>query len=281
MNTEVTSLSPGNTTGQIPGTNTLLLGPTGVGKTYALRTAVAAGLEVFVLSTEPGIASTLGDIPSDKLHWKYVAPADTSWEDLIDSAQKINQLSFEALAKMSAINKQKYTQWIEVMYSLRNFIDDRTGKEFGDVTSWGPDRMLALDSLSGLNIMAMNLVVGSKPTKSQADWGVAMDNLKRFVHKLVSDTNCFFTLIGHMEREKDEISGAVKLMPATLGRKLPAEIPLFFDDVIMAKREGTSFKWSTAATGADLKARNLPISDNLSPDFKLIVDEWKKMGGIL
>lgn len=261
------------------GTNTLLIGPTGTGKTYSLHSAIDAGLEVFVISTEPGIASTLGDTDPAKCHWHYIAPAASSWSDLIDSAQKINQLTFDAMAKLGAINKQKYTQFLDVLSTCNNFTCDRTGESFGDVSTWGPGRMLVIDSLTGLNIMAMNLVVGSKPTKSMADWGVAQDNLRRFLQTLVTNTRCFFTLIGHVEREKDEITGAVKLMVSSLGRKLGPEIPLFFDDVIYAQREGSSFTWSTAAVNVDLKARNLPISDKLPPDFKQIVDAWKSKGG--
>jgi len=258
-----------------------LEGPTGTGKTYSIRTAIDAGLEVFVISTEPGIASTLGDTDPSKLHWHYISPADVGWSDLIDSAKKINMLSYEALAKMTAINKGKYTQFIDLLTVCNDYTDDRTGETFGDVSEWGPERMLVVDSLSGLNIMAMNLVIGSKPTKSPSDWGTAMDNLKRLILKLVTDTQCFFTLTGHLSREKDEISGAIKLMPSTLGQKLAPELPLFFDEVIMAKREGANFTWDTAASGVDLKARNLPFSDKLPPDFKLIVAEWEKNGGDL
>lgn len=264
----------------IPGTNTLIIGPTGTGKTYCLRTAVEAGLEVFVISTEPGIASTLGDTDPSRLHWHYIPPANVGWDDLLDSAKKINQLTFEALAGIkSGINKGKYHQWMDVLICCSNFIDDRTGIAYGDVSEWGSDRMLVIDSLSGLNIMAMNLVVGSKPMKAVGDWGVAMDNLERMLFKLVTDTQCFFTLIGHIEREKDEISGAVKLMVSTLGRKLAPKIPWFFDEVLLTKREVKTFTWDTACSNVDLKARNLPISDKLPPSFKLIVAEWKKNGG--
>ena len=36
-----------------PGVNEMLVGATGSGKTYAIRTLVDAGLEVFVVATEP------------------------------------------------------------------------------------------------------------------------------------------------------------------------------------------------------------------------------------
>jgi hypothetical protein len=138
-----------------------------------------------------------------------------------------------------------------------------------------------IDSLSGVNIMAMNLVVGSKPVKHQGDWGVAMDNLERLVQKLCIDTKCHFVLIAHAERETDEVQGGSKIMAATLGRKLAPRLPRFFSDVVLADKQGTKFTWSTAAVGADLKARNLPIADGLPPDFGQIIASWKKQGGLI
>lgn len=258
------------------GTNTLLLGATGAGKTHCLRTLVDAGLEVFIIATEPGIASTLGDTDPSKVHWHYIAPATASWTDMIQSAERINQLSFEALTKLPDINKRKYHEFLDVLTTCNNFHDDRTGQDFGDVSTWGPERAFVVDSLSGLNIMAMNLVVGSKPVKSMADWGVAMDGLERFIIKLTTDTRCFFVLTAHVERETDEMTGGSQLMASTLGRKLAPKIPRFFDDVVHCKREGQKFSWATDTMNLDLKARNLPLSGGLAPSFTQIISEWRK-----
>jgi hypothetical protein len=124
--------------------------------------------------------------------------------------------------------------------------------------------------------MAMNLVTGSKPVKSMADWGVAIDNLERLIVKLCVDTKCHFVLLAHLEREVDEVTGGTSLMASTLGRKLAPKLPRFFSDVVQAKRNVDKFVWSTAASNVDLKARNLPIADNLDPSFKAILTSWKK-----
>jgi hypothetical protein len=129
--------------------------------------------------------------------------------------------------------------------------------------------------------MAMNLVVGSKPVKSQADWGVAQDNLERLIQKLCIDTQCHFILIAHAEREVDEVAGGSKIMAATLGKKLAPRLPRFFSDVVLADRQGTKFTWSTAVAGADLKARNLPVADGLAPSFSQIIASWKSRGGVI
>lgn len=264
----------------LPGFNLLLLGSTGTGKTYSIRTLVEQGITPFCVFTEPGF-EVLGDLPADKLHWHYIKPADQAWAAMIDSAKKINTFSFESLTKLSDINRKDYGQFIDLLTTLSNFKCDRCGKEFGPVDEWNTSRALVLDSLSGVNIMAMNLVVGSKPVKSQADWGVAQDNLERLVQKLCIDTQCHFVLIAHAEREIDEVGGGSKIMAATLGKKLAPRLPRFFSDVVLADRQGTKFTWSTAAVGADLKARNLPVADNLPPSFAQIISSWESRGGVI
>jgi hypothetical protein len=252
----------------------MLCGTTGTGKTHAIRTLVEAGLEVFVLFTEPGM-EVLADLPTDKLHWRYIAPASPAFADMISSAQKINSMSFEALTKLPDINKRQYTEFIDVLTSLSDFTCDRTGQRYGSVDSWGPERVIVVDSLTGLSLMAMNLVTGSKPVKSMADWGVAIDNLERLITKLCVDTKCHFVLLAHLERETDEVTGGTSLMASTLGRKLAPKLPRFFSDVIQAKRNADKFVWTTAASNVDLKARNLPIADNLPPSFVPIINTWK------
>lgn len=257
----------------VPGFNVMLCGTTGTGKTHSIRTLVEAGIETFVLFTEPGM-EVLADLPPEKLHWHYVAPAAPDFADMIASAQKINTMSFEALTKLPDINKRNYTEFIDVLTTLSNFKCDRTGQSYGSVDSWGPDRAIVVDSLTGLSIMAMNLVAGSKPVKSMADWGVAIDNLERLITKLCVDTKCHFILLAHLERETDEVTGGTSLMASTLGRKLAPKLPRFFSDVVQSKRNVDKFVWSTAASNVDLKARNLPISDNLLPSFAPILSKW-------
>lgn len=253
-------------------TNTLLIGATGTGKTYAQRTWLAKGITPFIISTEPGIESTLGDLPDDQCHWHYIPPAAATWSDLYDSAKKINALSFDALTKLQGLNKQKYTSFLDVIATCNDFKCDRCGASFGDVGTWGPDRVLVLDSLSGLNVMALDLVTGAKPIRGQHEWGMAMDNLERFITTLVSATKCWTVITAHPERERDEVTGTVQVMASTLGRKLAPRLPRFFDDVIYAVRDGSNFFWSTIAQNVDLKARNLPLSDRLEPSFAQLVE---------
>lgn len=262
----------------IPGFKTLLIGDAGSGKTHSLRTLVDAGLTVYAIFTEPGM-EVVADIPSDKLKWKYVSPSTVSWDAMLDSARKINTISHEALTKLPFIKRDEHGEFMQVISSLANFIDDRTGEVIGPVDNLDQSCVLWIDSLSGLNTMSMNLVVGSKPTKSPSDWGVAMDNLERFVFKLTQDLKCHVVMVGHLEREKDEQTGGTSMMVSTLGQKLAPKLPKMFSDVIHAKREEQIFTWSTITPNTVLKGRNVAWGDKLPPSFGPLYANWKKVNG--
>lgn len=263
----------------IPGPKVLLLGGPGSGKTYAIRTLLDAGVKkIGVIFTEPGM-ETLSDIPAEKLAWKYIRPATASWDTMLSQAKKINTLSLEALAKMSDMDKRQYTQFMDFYSACANFVDDRTGEVLGPVDSWGTDRALVIDSLTGVNIMAMKLVTGGKPVKSQADWQIAMENVEQLLIKLTTDVYCTVVMTAHLEREQDELTGGTTIMVSTLGRKLAPRVPRFFSDCIHVKREADRFTWSTATSNADLKTRSLKIADNLPPSFAPLLASWAARGG--
>lgn len=267
-------------TSQIPGPKILLIGDSGTGKTHAIRTLFEAGFdEVFCVFTEPGM-EVVGDIPKGKLMWKYLAPARSSWKVLREQANKINTLPYKTLAEMSDMDKRKYNQFVQLYDVLANFKDDRTGKEYGAVDEWGTNRALVLDSLSGINLMAMKLVVGGKPVKSQPDWQIAMDNVETLITQLTTGVWTTVVVLAHMEREVDEITGGSTIMVSSLGRKLAPKLPRFFSDCIQTVRNGKEFSWTTATSNAALKSRNLPISNSMQPSFVKVFETWKKRGGL-
>jgi len=259
----------------------MLMGPAGSGKTHSIGTLVDAGIEVFYLALEPGLESVLGywtdrglPIPAN-LHWHTVKAPDTSFLDMLDTATKINTFSLEMLAKMVDPNKSRYNQYMEVFKVLNDFEDQRTGAKFGAVNTWSTDRALVIDSLTGLNTAALNLVIGGKPVRSQSDWGIAQQQLEGLLRKLCDGCSCHFVLLAHVERESDLVLGGVKLMASTLGKALAPKIPAMFSDVILTVRQGDKWTWDTANVMADLKTRNLPIKSDNPPSFEPIVRKWQ------
>ena len=269
----------------LPGVNVLLMGPAGTGKTHSIGTLVDTGLEVFYLALEPGLESLLGyykdkgqPIP-DNLHWHFLKPPKAGFGELVDAATKINQLTLESLSKMQDPNRGKHNQFIELLSAFNDFPDDRTGKTFGSVDSWTPDRVLVVDGLTGLSRAAMSLVVGGKPVRNQADWGIAQTQVENLLRMLCENCRCHLVVIGHVERETDLVLGGVKLMVQTLGKALAPKIPAMFSDVILTVREGAKWSWDTANVQADLKTRNLPIKSGIDPNFAQIITKWRARGG--
>ena len=271
----------------LAGVNVLLIGPTGTGKTYSLRKLADAGLQVFVLFTESGLETLVGsytdggqEVPPN-VHWHMFKPTAYNFQNLISGAERVNTITLDAWAKITDPERGKFNQFVDFLKVLTDFPDDRTGKKFGSVDSWGTDKVLAIDSLSGLNYFAMALIIGSKPVKSLPEWGAAQEQLERVVRQLCDGCRCHFVLTAHIDREVDQVLGGMKIMVSTLGVKLAPKLTPMFSDVVLAYREGTKFLWSTANPSADLKTRNLPIQDGLAPDFTQIIAKWKSRGGVL
>src|ERR1700761_7960807 len=220
----------------LPGFNTLLEGPAGSGKTHALASLARSGVEVFYLGLESGRESLQGaftdkgeKIP-DNIHWHMLQGASASWTSMIEMAENVNRLSLKSLSDLTDINRNKHNEFVKVLRALHNFVDDRTGKEYGDVETWTPARAIVIDGLTGLNRAAMSLTVGGKPVRSQSDWQIAQNVLENLLRKLCDDCKCHFVLLAHIDRETDPVLGGSKIMCSTLGKALAPKVPSMFSD---------------------------------------------------
>jgi hypothetical protein len=275
----------------LAGFNVLLMGPAGTAKTYSIGTLVDAvepkGGQVFVLALEPGLESLYGywkdkgkPIPKN-LHIHQLAAAKASFKEMIESAKMINTLSLDALAKMVDPNRGKYNRFIQLLEALNDFPDDRTGEKYGPVDSWGTDKFLVIDGMTGVNTACMQLVIGGKAVRSQSDWGIAQDQVEKFLRNLTEGCKCHFVIISHIEREVDQVLGGTKLMVASLGKALTPKIAPMFSDVILTVRDGTKWSWDTSNPMADVKGRNLEFKAGQPADFGPIVAKWMQRGGVI
>lgn len=264
----------------IPGFNELLMGPSGTGKTHAIGTLVDLGVDVFYIALEAGMESLMGyyadrglEVPPN-LYWRKVAAPTASFTEMIQAAKNVNTLNLESLAKSVDPNRSKHDQFINLLKTLNDFTDERTGESFGAVDSWDQSRFLVMDGLTGVNVAAMANVIGGKPIRSQTDWQIAQNLIEALIRKLCDNCACHFILISHIEREADQALGGIKIMASTLGRALAPKLPSMFSDVVLAERQGDKWSWSTATSMADTKIRNLPIASGIEPNFRIILDKW-------
>jgi hypothetical protein len=270
--------------GEPEGNAILLFGESGSGKTYALTTLIEAGLDLFVLGTEPRFLESLRQAVIDrgldmnKLHTAHVYPATASWEAMIKSAEVIAQSSYADLTSIKTwTNKVAYGKpWVDIMRTMNDFVDERTGKHYGPIHLFDPEtQAFAIDSTTGLAYMAMDNSVGGKPVRHEGEWGVAMDNLERFNNACTARIRCFFVMTGHVEKEPDPMGGVAQAYVSTLGRKLSPKWGRFYSEVVLSYREKDKFYWSTATPMYSLKRRSLPLSDKINPSFVPIVEAWR------
>ncbi len=258
------------------GPNILLMGESGAGKTHSIQTLIKAGINVRGIFTEPRYAPLRHISCGDGFHLATKFPTTGSWGSLAQKAENLTKYTWEQALKMPDREKKTYTGMWELIGLMHNFKCERCGEEFGDASEWSNDCALVLDSLSGLNHLAFQAVVGGATTKTLPQWGAAMDLELQLINKCCYDTKCFFVLVSHLERLVDEVHGGTLIQVSALGRKNAPEIPKNFDDVILARKNGDKFTWSTAATGVATKPTYLPLNDALAPDFEPLVQAWKK-----
>lgn len=265
----------------------LLMGPPGTGKSYSISTLLQEGLEVFILMTEPNslesvqLACKQRSVSTEKLHWKFISPQTGGWAAIQDLAKQINLLDFEGLSKLKGISKRDSTQLYTLLQSCQNFICDRTGENFGDVTSWDSSRALVVDSLSGLNTICLQATVGLKPSLAPGEWGVAMNMEETLINKLTSDLKCFFLLIAHIDRNQNEATLQSTITPAAIGAKLGPRIGRFFSEVVLTKKIGDRFLWSTVEPMTDTKQRILPLGGELLPSFSPLIKAHREKVSVL
>jgi hypothetical protein len=270
---------------QLPGVKVLLEGPTGTGKTYALASLVEwcakNEIEVFALFLEQGLETLIGywadkgqPVP-DNLHWhnRYTKPV--SLAALQEAAKNVGKLTYDSITKLHDATRAQNNAFEQIISVCADFPDDRTGKKFGAVDSWGPNKVFICDGLSELSNAAMKMVIGSKPTASPGEYGVAQNNLMNFLRLCTTGCKCHFVLLAHVSREKDEITGGIKLMTRAVGAAISGDIPPLFSEVIYTVREGSSWFWDTANANVDLKSRYLPIQSKITPSFAQILDKWR------
>lgn len=270
------------TTSPLQGIKVMLLGDSGSGKTYSLRTLIDAGLTPLCLFTENSF-DVLGDTDPNKLHWTYVQPQpETSMESLKEMATRIGTMTYEMITK--AQDSKRYTAdapFMKILGAMMNFKCQRTGQEFGNISTWGTDKVFVLDSLSGLTIASRQNAVGNRPALAPPDYNLIQRQIEVLINNLTTSFRCHVVVIAHAEREIDPVMGGQKIMASTLGKALSPTLPRYFTDVILTKRQGEKFLWDTADSQAVLKVRNTRIASELPPSFVPLIAAWKARGGVI
>lgn len=272
----------------LQGPKILLIGASGSGKTRSIGTltdwAERNKRQVRVLFTENSLETLLGywtdagrKVPSNLVYHVSTVKAIPLLA-LTDAAKKVGLLSYKSITEMVDPSRSDNNPYYRILEVLAKFPDDRTGQFFGNIGEWTSNDILVIDSLSELANAAMKMVIGSKPTASPSDYGVAQNNLLNLIRFLTQGFAPTVVMTAHVQRQVDEITGRTKLMTKAIGRAMGDDLPQLFSEVIGAVRDGDKWFWDTADSSLDTKTRYLPVASKIPPDFDQIMTKWLKRG---
>lgn len=240
----------------------MFLGHTGAGKTGATMSLAAAGYKIRHLSWD-GIP----EIMSDYIHNPksiYRLPRPGLWtKELADTLP--NRVNFEVVTEgrnlVGGKAIPKGDSWQKAQLFLNNWIDSETKERFGNISTWGSDTVLVLDSYSRMCEAAMNfrLAIAGHLTKGPQignyednDYSAMYKNMFDFLDFLKCDEiKCHIILICHIDfldvsteaqgGKPNSATKEIRGFPQTIGsgRKLGPKIGQYFNHALRAKQTGT------------------------------------------
>jgi AAA domain-containing protein len=277
----------------LPGFKEMIIADAGAGKTHVIRTLLAYGITPYVLATEPGtrslelcenpgcnVCQKTQEFPQGSIPWAYVDSSAADIDLLIKQADDVNTKTLKMLCNIEDNQRKGYNQFGQVLRLTKEFVDHK-GVSHGSPSQWNTDRAFVLDAVTELGYMAMNMYVGRRPVYDKPDYQVAQRMVYNYLHLLTNSLRCHVIVLGHLDKQFNEASGVTTQTVQSVGQKLSPQLPRKFDDVIVAKRVGDKYTWSTAELNSEGKGRNLPTKAGMPQDFGLVVEGWKRAGGVI
>lgn len=160
-------------------------------------------------------------IPSPKA-WQYAMDAMDNWQDYTEVEER------DAKGAVVMLNGQPKM--------LRTPVP---GSSLGPVKSWGEDVVFVVDSLSGMSDAAFEFTLMLNARLGQgireSDWGDAQQLMWEYLEKIVNEVNCNVILNCHIVDVSKENEPQM-LMPKSIGKKLPKDIPTKFNTILELKK---------------------------------------------
>jgi hypothetical protein len=246
----------------------LCLGNSGTGKTGAMASLVDAGLKLRVLDFDNGLGPLAGFAKR---------------KDLLASNVHFVTLRDKLQLRGARIGVQKADAFARAMDALdggpkaaKLWGSEEEPMDFGPVTSWGPDVVLAVDTLALAGKSALQHVMGISPGKTPGQpelqhYGVGMDNIEKLLDILTSPAvGCHVIVNTHTATPE----GQTIPVPEALGSKLGPKVPKFFDNMFSISLSGSKRSIKTKRDGlvalksAKQLADEYPIETGWADIFK-------------
>lgn len=258
----------------------LLVGEAGAGKTYCTHTLPKAGYKVRFLAAESNAQvgvklakerytkDTKEELTADQFAVSVPSRPKRLISDLIIAQQVFLAKTLNSQYKEADPKRRNYTRYLEVLKATINFVDTATETSFRKVDTWGEDTVLVLDNLTVISDAIRLSVLGGKIDTSLPEWGVMQKLLMDFLRQITEELTCNVVLIAHPHIAMDAVNNIYRIYPDSLGKSLCNQIPTLFTETVWAYRSGTKFYWATVHKKALTRVSQLPLSEQLEPDFK-------------
>jgi hypothetical protein len=179
--------------------------------------------------------------------------------------------------------------WDLMLKVLRDFV--KTGKINTDTVKDYAAKTLVFDSMTTIAETCMNAVQRANNTSGKAptlqEWGFQMDRLSDWLRYLMQvPANVIVT--AHEQMLQDQISQEIYVLPLVPGKKLPQQMPLYFDEVYHCitefDRNAKDTVWKIETRPADRKTTAKTRMKGLERieefDYNKLMAKVKKAYGI-
>jgi hypothetical protein len=261
------------------GKKILIVGDSGTGKTGMLAAFVAVGFKLRSLDCDYGKSADVieGLLRSDAYPYRaYMAQHKITPNysfipfDIPMGLVEIDvPLGNNKSKKEVVIGPTSGAAFNKVFSSLNNWIDEATGEAFGNASTWGPDTIISIDTVSSLGHMAkvysqfLNNHPGSIDDAFGRDNNAAQDFISRLLINLCSKaTKANVVVNAHIirvdttsnipvsptQRMMEKKSFDAKGYPNILSRAFSTQIGKFFNYLFIAREEFNRRTISTIST---------------------------------
>lgn len=192
-------------------TGMLIVGNSGAGKTSLIASLANAGYKVRVLDFDNGL-----DILKEFLDE--------------GAAENVHYITIPVVADKE--NKSPWTVLQDVLY--KGWVTE--DEDLGHISTWGPDTVLVLDSLTFMSNLAKKtaLALARKPLDSKlerGEWYAAQNMVENILAYIMSSSiNCNVIVTAHIQTIEDGM-GLLKAYPASCGTSLSTKIGRYFNNV--------------------------------------------------
>lgn len=238
----------------------LLLGDAKCGKTTSLASLVTAGYKLRILDFD-NLLDTLA------MRVRNECP-----ENLDNVEYRSLRDAYKGTVAGTTIDG-KPKAWIDSLKLLNRWQYDDT--DLGVPSTWGPDCILVIDSLSRWCDSAFDFHEAMTPRGRSGDqdgravFGNSQDDVERQLANLTSPsftTNVIVICHGVYMLQPD---GTTKIFPQGVGQKLSPKIPQYFPNYIQLTRKGDKRTFRTTSNNFIDLASSRPVPDVLSAETGL------------